>query len=250
MPLEIRVEQLSVWYQAQNALRNVTLTLPAGKVLALIGPSGCGKSTFLRVLNRMVDRVTGVRLQGHVEIGAIKVLEPDTDTVLLRRTVGMVFQHPNPFPFSIFENVAYGPRLHGLKNPARLRQVVEDSLNQAALWDEVRGKLRRPARALSGGQQQRLCIARALAVRPEVLLMDEPTAALDPLSAAKIEELVVRLKGDYTMVLVTHNLQQAARISDYTAFFHQGQLIEIGPTRSIFTAPKDPRTEQYLTGRY
>lgn len=249
-PPTIRISHLTVWYGSQRALADVTLDVPGGRVLALIGPSGCGKSTLLRVMNRMVDRVPGVKMQGQVLIGDRDALRPEVDTVALRKDVGMVFQQPNPFPFSIFDNVAYGPRLHGLRNPIRLRKVVEESLKQAALWDEVRGKLGRPARALSGGQQQRLCIARALAVKPAVLLMDEPTAALDPVSTAKIEELVVRLKGRYTVVMVTHNLQQAARISDWTAYLRSGELVESGPTRSMFTAPRDPRTEEYLTGRY
>ncbi|MDA8193609.1 MAG: phosphate ABC transporter ATP-binding protein PstB [Thermaerobacter sp.] len=249
-PPAIRVADLSVWYGAQRALTGITLDVPAGQVLALIGASGCGKSTVLRALNRMIDRVPNVRWQGSAMVGDTDVLGPAVDVVALRRRVGMVFQQPNPFPFSVFDNVAYGPRLHGIKHPARLRKTVEDSLKQAALWDEVRGKLRRPARALSGGQQQRLCIARALAVKPQVLLMDEPTAALDPLSTAKIEELVRELKGRYTMVVVTHNLQQAARISDWTAFLEAGRLIESGQTGTIFTTPRDARTENYITGRY
>lgn len=249
-PPDIAVNNLSVWYRGQPALTDVTFQLEGGRVLAVIGPSGCGKSTFLRVLNRMVDRDPGVKVTGRVSIGEFDVLGGAVDIARLRRRVGMVFQRPNPFPFSIFDNVAYGPRLFGVRAPGKLRQVVEDSLKRAALWDEVRGKLGRPANSLSGGQQQRLCIARALAVNPDVLLMDEPTAALDPLSAAKIEELVVTLKGEYSVVLVTHNFRQAARVSDYTGFFYDGTLVEMGPTRAMFTAPRDPRTEQYLTGRY
>lgn len=249
MPPAIVVDRLSVWYDGVAALRRISLTVPGGAVLAVIGPSGCGKSTFLRVLNRLIDRVPGVRWEGQVYIGEDPVLSERTDLTRLRQRVGMVFQRPNPFPFSIFDNVAYGPRLHGVHDPKALRQVVEASLKKAALWDEVRGKLRRPAATLSGGQQQRLCLARALAVDPEVLLMDEPTSALDPVAAARIEELVVELKGRYTMVVVTHNLQQAARISDFTAFLQKGELVEVGETRSMFTAPRDRRTEEYLTGR-
>lgn len=248
-PPEIVVDRLSVWFDGVPALRQVSLTVPSGVVMAIIGPSGCGKSTLLRVINRLIDRTPGVRWEGQVLVGGEAVLGDRVDLTALRRRVGMVFQRPNPFPFSIFDNVAYGPRLHGLREPKALRQVVEASLKQAALWDEVRGKLRRPAASLSGGQQQRLCLARALAVDPEVLLMDEPTSALDPVAAARIEELVVELKGRYTILLVTHNLQQAARISDFTAFLQRGELVEVGETRSMFTAPKDRRTEEYLTGR-
>ncbi len=250
MEPKLRVENLSVWYQRQPALKHVTLSVLEGEVLALIGPSGCGKSTFLRTLNRLSEEQVGVRVTGTIMLGDLNTHQPHVDVTHIRRRVGMVFQAPNPFPFSIFDNVAYGPRLQGVTDPAALRKIVEHSLRQAALWDEVRGKLRRPALALSGGQQQRLCIARALAVNPEVLLMDEPTAALDPLSTAKIEELVGALRGHYTIVMVTHNLRQAARVSDRTAFFLDGSLVEVGPTRQIFTAPEDPRTEQYLTGRF
>ncbi|MCY0864671.1 MAG: phosphate ABC transporter ATP-binding protein PstB [Sulfobacillus sp.] len=250
VPPSIEVDKLSVWYGSQRALAKVSLRIPAGHVLALIGPSGCGKTTFLRTLNRMVERTPGVRIAGRVTIGSMDVLAPGLDLPALRRKVGMVFQSPNPFPFTIFDNVAYGPRIAGMTDPHALRLIVEKSLKQASLWDEVRGKLRRSALTLSGGQQQRLCIARALAVEPDVLLMDEPTAALDPVSTAKIEELIRVLRSRYTIVVVTHNLQQAARISDYTAFFAGGELIEVGPTRKMFTAPDDPRTEAYLTGRY
>ncbi|MCL8206660.1 MAG: phosphate ABC transporter ATP-binding protein PstB [Actinomycetia bacterium] len=249
MAPDIRVRDLKVWYGTQPALKGITLDVAGGSVLAVIGPSGCGKSTFLRVLNRLVDRAPGVRLAGSVRIGDLDVLDPRVDLVELRRRVGMVFQQPNPFPFSIYDNVVYGPRLHGITHPGTLRAIAEDSLRQASLWDEVRGKLRRPASTLSGGQQQRLCLARALAVRPDVLLMDEPTSALDPVSTARIEELITTLKGRYTIVLVTHNLQQAARVSDHTAFFAAGELVEIGPTPLMFTAPRDRRTEDYLTGR-
>ncbi|PSR22307.1 MAG: phosphate ABC transporter ATP-binding protein [Sulfobacillus acidophilus] len=249
MGLDIHVNKLSVWYRGHQALRQVSLDVNAGEVLALIGPSGCGKSTFLRALNRLLDEDLGARRTGQVMMEGVDVLAPEHDITALRRRVGMVFQTPNPFPFSIFDNVAYGLRLQGTNDAAALRRTVEESLRQAALWDEVRGKLRRPALALSGGQQQRLCIARALAVGPEVLLMDEPTASLDPLSTARIEELIGNLRGRYTIVLVTHNLRQAARVSDRTAFFAHGSLVEIGPTRQIFTVPQDPRTEEYLTGR-
>lgn len=253
MPIDapaLKVRHLSVQFGEQVALSDVSLDLEGGQVLALIGPSGCGKSTFLRVLNRLVDRSPEVRYAGEVELGGIPIFDPDTDLVALRRSVGMVFQQPSAFPFSVFDNVAYGPRLQGIRSANRLRNLVESSLKKAALWDEVRGKLRRPAASLSGGQQQRLCIARALAVSPRALLLDEPTAALDPLSTAKIEELILSLRGDYTLVLVTHNLQQAARVSDVTAFFRQGRLIEMAPTREMFTAPKCAETEEYLTGRY
>lgn len=250
MAPDIRISHLSVRYGMTEALKEVSVEFPGGRVIALIGPSGCGKTTFLRAINRMVDRAPGVSVSGTVEVGDLDVRDPRTDVADLRRRVGMVFQSPTPFPFTIFDNVAYGPRLHGITEPRRLRTVVEESLQEAALWDEVRGKLRRSALALSGGQQQRLCIARALAVKPDVLLLDEPTAALDPVSTDKIEELVLRLRGRFTILMVTHNLQQAARISDYTAFFHRGEMVELGPTKKIFTTPHDPRTEEYLTGRY
>ncbi len=241
---------MSVWYGGARALKDMTLYLPPGQVLALIGPSGCGKSTFLRVLNRMVERVPRVQVQGRVRVGAFQIFDDNVDVAELRRSVGMVFQQPNPFPMTIFDNVAYGPRLFGVRASTALRETVEESLKLAALWDEVRGKLRRAAGSLSGGQQQRLCIARALAVRPSVLLLDEPTASLDPVSTAKIEELIVHLKAQYTMILVTHNLQQAARVSDQVAFFEHGRLVEMGPTQDIFTAPRERRTEEFLTGRF
>ena len=250
MPPIIRVEELSVWYDRYQALRKVTLEVRPGEVMALIGPSGCGKSSLLRSLNRLLDDVPDARLAGRIFLGESDIYGRDIDVTQLRRQVGMVFQSPNPFPFSIFENVAYGLRLKAKVDAPTLRSVVEASLKQAALWDEVRGKLRRGALTLSGGQQQRLCIARALAVGPEVLLMDEPTAALDPVSTSRIEALIKELRGSYTIVLVTHNLRQAARISDRTAFFSRGELIELGPTRQIFTAPRDARTEEYLTGRF
>lgn len=248
---DIRIAHLSVWYDRSQALKDISLSVPAGTVLALIGPSGCGKSTLLRTINRLIDEsMPRPRISGQVVVGDRDVYAATTDVSDLRRRVGMVFQTPNPFPFSIFDNVAYGPRLQGITSAADLRRIVEQSLTQAALWDEVRGKLRRPALSLSGGQQQRLCIARALAVNPDVLLMDEPTASLDPVSTTKIEELVGNLRGRYTILMVTHNLRQAARISDRTAFFAEGRLIEVGDTRQIFTAPADARTERYLTGRY
>jgi len=250
MPPEIQIEGLSVFYDRHRALDKVDLTIASGEVLALIGPSGSGKSTLLRALNRLWDDRTVMRVTGRVFVDRTNIYGSDIDVTEVRRKVGMVFQSPNPFPFSIFDNVAYGLRLQGMTDSAQLRQVVEQSLQQAALWDEVRGKLRRSAAALSGGQQQRLCIARALAVGPEVLLMDEPTASLDPLSAARIEELIGDLRVHYTIVVVTHNLRQAARVSDRTAFFQGGVLVEVGPTRQIFTAPSDSRTEDYLTGRY
>ncbi|MCY0884553.1 MAG: phosphate ABC transporter ATP-binding protein PstB [Firmicutes bacterium] len=250
MPPAIRVEDVSVYYGSRRVLSRIRLEVAAGSVLAIIGPSGCGKSTFLRVLNRMVDREPGVRVEGQVYLDGEPVLGREVDLVALRRRVGMVFQAPNPFPFSVFDNVAYGPRLLGRRDPAELRRIVEESLKEAALWDEVRGKLRRPAASLSGGQQQRLCIARALAVRPEVLLMDEPTSALDPVSTGRIEELILRLRGRYTIVLVTHQLQQAARVSDTTALFQDGELVEVAETSAFFTAPRDRRTENYLTGRF
>lgn len=247
--VKIQMQSVSVWYGAQPALRQVSLDVAEGAVLALIGPSGCGKSTLLRVINRLVERTPEAKIQGRIWIDGEDILRPEMDLVRLRKRVGMIFQRPISFPFSIFDNVAYGPRLHGLKDAFELRRVVELSLKQAALWDEVRGKLRRPASGLSGGQQQRLALARALAVNPQVILMDEPTSALDPGSAARIEELVVKLKGQYTVVMVTHNLQQAARVSDFTGYLQAGRLIELGQTSVIFTAPRDRRTEAYLTGQ-
>jgi phosphate transport system ATP-binding protein len=245
----LETADLSVSYHNQVALRSVNLSVPTGTVMAVIGPSGCGKSTLLRVMNRLAERSPGARVTGAVYLHGENILAAKTDVAFLRRRVGMVFQHPNPFPFSIFDNVAYGPRLFGERRHETLRDIVEASLRQANLWDEVRGKLRRPALSLSGGQQQRLCLARALAVGPEVLLMDEPTASLDPVSTARTEELIDQLKSRYTIVLVTHNLQQAARVSDFTAFLDRGMLVETGPTPVIFTAPRERRTEDYLTGR-
>ena len=246
---KVETVDLRVYYGNFAALRGIDLQLPAGTVTALIGPSGCGKSTFLRALNRMNEVIAGSRVAGKVLLDGEDVYAPRVDVEALRKRVGMVFQRPNPFPMSIWDNVAYGPRIHGLRRQA-LRERVELSLRAAALWDEVRDQLHRSALQLSGGQQQRLCIARALAVEPEVLLMDEPASALDPISTAKIEELIQDLKKRYTLVVVTHNMQQAARISDYTAFFLGGELVEFGETDRLFTAPAQRRTEEYITGRF
>ncbi len=247
--LRIEVRQLNLFYGQVQALRNINLQVMSGLVTALVGPSGCGKSSFLRTINRMNDMIPGARVEGQVLLDGVDVYGT-MDVASLRKRVGMVFQKPNPFPRSIFENVAYGPRIHGQKNPAELRDLVEQSLRQAALWDEVKDKLHRSAYILSGGQQQRLCIARALAVGPEILLMDEPASALDPIATARIEELVHQLKSQYTIVIVTHNLQQASRVSQHAAFFLAGELVEAGTTSDLFTAPKDRRTEDYLTGRF
>jgi phosphate transport system ATP-binding protein len=249
--VRIAVKKFNFWYSAHNALRNISMDIYAKHVTAIIGPSGCGKSTFLRSLNRMNDVITGVRMEGEILIDSQNIISPDIDVVALRRNVGMVFQQPNPFPKSIFENIAYGLRINGIANSASDREGrVEEALRQAAIWDEVKDRLHKNALGMSGGEQQRLCIARALAVHPEILLMDEPASALDPISTAKIEDLIFRLKRDYTIVIVTHNMQQAARVSDYTAFFLQGELVEIGPTVDIFTNPRDKRTEDYITGRF
>ena len=241
---------LSLWYGPTLGLEDVTLAIPKNEVTALIGPSGCGKSTFLRCLNRMNDLISGVRTEGQVILDGEDVLAPDTDVVDLRRRVGMVFQKSNPFPKSLFDNVAYGPRIHGIRDKERLSEIVEGALRKAALWDEVKDRLRDSALELSGGQQQRLCIARALAVEPEVLLMDEPASALDPISTARIEDLIEELKQRYTIIIVTHNMQQAARISNQTAFFYLGKLVEYDRTEIIFTNPKEERTEAYVTGRF
>jgi phosphate transport system ATP-binding protein len=249
-PVKIAVRDLNVHYGATQALTGVSLNIPERRVTALIGPSGCGKSTFLRCLNRMNDHIRGTRITGSITIDGEDLYGDDVDPVVLRRRVGMVFQKSNPFPKSIFENVAFGPRIHGLRDPVALREIVEQSLHQAALWDEVDDRLNASALELSGGQQQRLCIARALAVQPEVLLMDEPASALDPIATAKIEELIQELKQDYTIVIVTHNMQQAARVSDYTAYFYLGQLIEFGSTDLLFTNPARQETEDYITGRF
>ena len=246
----ISTQDLNLYYGGFRALRGISLDIPENRVTALIGPSGCGKSTYLRTLNRMNDLVPGVRIEGKVLLDGQDIYAPDVDVVTLRKRVGMVFQRPNPFPMSIYDNVAYGPRIHGEKRKVVLDELVESSLKGAALWEEVKDRLHKSALGLSGGQQQRLCIARSLAVRPEVLLMDEPASALDPISTSKIEDLIRALRSSYTIVIVTHNMQQAARISDYTAFFLSGELVEYGPTGALFTNPKDQRTEDYITGRF
>lgn len=247
---KIRVEGLSVFYGRAQALFDVSLSIRPRSVLALIGPSGCGKSTFLRSLNRMNELIDGCRTTGLVELDGENIYRPGVDVVSLRQRVGMVFQRPNPFPRSIFENVAYGPRLYGVRDRRTLAEIVESTLTQAALWDEVKDRLNASALELSGGQQQRLCIARALAVEPDVLLMDEPASALDPISTSKIEDLIQQLKARLTIVIVTHNMQQAGRISDETAFFLNGHLVELDRTERLFERPRDPRTEAYITGRF
>ena len=247
---KICVRDLNLYYGSNHALKNINMDIPAGAVTAFIGPSGCGKSTFLKTLNRMNDLVEGVRISGQVLLDGEQIYGPNVDTTALRRRVGMVFQQPNPFPMSIYDNVAYGPRVHGIRTKARLDEIVEESLRCAAIWEEVKDRLKKSALGLSGGQQQRLCIARALAVEPEVLLMDEPTSALDPISTAKIEDLMEYLKKKYTVVVVTHNMQQATRVSDYTAFFLLGDLIEFGKTQQVFSYPREKRTEDYITGRF
>lgn len=249
--MQLEARGFSFWYGTTQALEEVDLGVPKRKVTALIGPSGCGKSTFLRSVNRMNDLIPNVRHEGDLVLDGESVYRPDQDVVLLRRRVGMVFQKSNPFPKSIFDNVAYGPRVNRLvKGRAALEALVEESLRRAALWEEVRDRLGENALGLSGGQQQRLCIARALAVSPEVLLMDEPASALDPIATQKIEELIHELKSEYTIVIVTHNMQQAARVSDRTAFFYLGRLVEVGNTEEIFTAPREEQTEAYITGRF
>jgi phosphate transport system ATP-binding protein len=244
----LETERLSVFYGRQQAIREVTIAFPQRQVSALIGPSGCGKSTLLRSLNRMNDRVPDVRIEGEVRFGGRNIYGADVEPVEVRRRIGMVFQRPNPFPKSIYDNVAFGPRINGY--PGKLDDVVERALRQAVLWDEVKDRLRQSAVGLSGGQQQRVCIARALAVEPEVLLMDEPASALDPIATQQIEELIYALKQTLTVVIVTHNMQQAARVSDRTAFLYLGELVEYGPTQQIFTRPNEPRTEAYITGRF
>lgn len=246
----ITVEDLNLWYGSTQALHHVSMEIPEKSITALIGPSGCGKSTFLKTLDRMNDLVPGVRIEGTVRYDGRDIFAPDVDVNELRRQVGMVFQKPNPFPMSIYDNVAYGPRTHGVRNRAKLDEIVEQSLRSAAIWDEVKDRLKKNALGLSGGQQQRLCIARALAVEPQVLLMDEPTSALDPISTSKIEELAIELKKRYTIVIVTHNMQQALRISDRTAFFLLGELIEYDDTERIFSTPSQKKTEDYITGRF
>ena len=250
MEPKIRVRDLSLFYGQNQALKGIDMDILPNTVTAFIGPSGCGKSTFLKTLNRMNDLVDGVKITGSVELDGENIYAPNVDTTVLRRRVGMVFQQPNPFPMSIYDNVAYGPRVHGIRNKARLDEIVEESLRGAAIFDEVKDRLKKSALGLSGGQQQRLCIARALAVEPQVLLMDEPTSALDPISTSRIEELAIELKDRYTIVIVTHNMQQAARISDRTAFFLLGELVECGDTEQIFAQPQDKRTEDYITGRF
>ena len=244
------VQGLNLWYGDHQALHDISLNIPEKSITALIGPSGCGKSTFLKTLNRMNDLIPGVKITGDVRYREQDIFAPGTDVNELRREIGMVFQKPNPFPMSIYDNIAYGPRTHGIKNRAKLDEIVEKSLRGAAIWDEVKDRLKKNALGLSGGQQQRLCIARALAVEPEVLLMDEPTSALDPISTSKIEELAMQLKEQYTIVIVTHNMQQAVRISDRTAFFLLGELVECGDTQQLFSQPQDQRTEDYITGRF
>ena len=246
----ISVKNLNLWYGAHQALHDINLDIPEKSITALIGPSGCGKSTFLKTLDRMNDLIPGVKITGEVRYDGQDIYAPGVDVNELRRAIGMVFQKPNPFPMSIYDNIAYGPRTHGVRNKAKLDDLVERSLRGAAIWDEVKDRLRKNALGLSGGQQQRLCIARALAVEPRVLLMDEPTSALDPISTSKIEELAAQLKERYTIVIVTHNMQQAVRISDRTAFFLLGELIECDGTEKLFSAPSDKRTEDYITGRF
>ena len=250
LPAKISASGLNFFYDSTQALFDISMQIPARQVTAFIGPSGCGKSTFLRTLNRMNDIINGTRIQGLVEIDGQNIYAPGTDVVNLRRRVGMVFQKSNPFPKSIYDNVAYGPRIFGTKNRTELDGIVERSLVRAGLWDEVKDRLRNSAMDLSGGQQQRLCIARALAVDPEILLMDEPASALDPRSTARIEDLIGELRHNYTIVIVTHNMQQAARVSDFTAFFYEGRLVEFGVTGVLFTTPSEKRTEDYITGRF
>lgn len=250
METKIKVENLNLHYGANHALKDINMLIPEKEITAFIGPSGCGKSTFLKTLNRMNDLVEGVKIEGLVELDGEDIYGPGVDTTLLRKKVGMVFQQPNPFPMSIYDNIAYGPRIHGIKNKSELDDIVEQSLRGAAIFDEVKDRLKKSALGLSGGQQQRLCIARALAVKPDVLVMDEPTSALDPISTLKIEELMDQLKKDYTVVIVTHNMQQATRIADNTAFFLVGEMVEMNRTDDLFTRPRDKRTEDYITGRF
>lgn len=246
---KIDVKDLNLYYDSFQALKDVTMSIKANEITAFIGPSGCGKSTLLKTLNRMNDLVEGCKIKGEVLLDGENIYG-NMDTTLLRKRVGMVFQKPNPFPMSIYDNVAFGPRTHGIRGRAKLNDIVESSLRDAAIWDELKDRLNKDALGLSGGQQQRLCIARALAVEPEVLLMDEPTSALDPISTSKIEELAITLKEKYTIVIVTHNMQQAVRISDKTAFFLMGEIVEFGDTQKLFSVPKDKRTEDYITGRF
>ena len=245
----IKAKNLNLWYTTNHALKDINIELPERQITALIGPSGCGKSTFLKSLNRMNDLVEGCRIEGEICLDGVDIYK-DMDVNILRKKVGMVFQKPNPFPMSIYDNIAYGPRIHGIKSKVALDEIVERSLRQAAIWDECKDRLKKSALGMSGGQQQRLCIARALAVEPDILLMDEPTSALDPISTSKIEDLAVELKEKYTIVMVTHNMQQAARIADKTAFFLLGEVIEFDETEKMFSNPKDKRTEDYITGRF
>ena len=246
----MQATDLNLWYGQNHALHDINITIPEHEITAFIGPSGCGKSTFLRTLNRMNDLIPSVRITGTVEFQGQDIYAPSVDTTWLRKQVGMVFQKANPFPMSIYDNVAYGPRTHGIRSRVQLDEIVENSLRAAAIWDEVNDRLKKSALGLSGGQQQRLCIARALAVEPEVLLMDESTSALDPISTSKIEDLASELKSKYTVIMVTHNMQQAARVSDNTAFFLLGELVEFGKTEQLFSTPRDKRTEDYITGRF
>ena len=250
MPAILSAHDLNLWYGAHQALHNISIDIPEKSITALIGPSGCGKSTFLKTLNRMNDLVGGVKITGEVTYEGENIYAPSVDVNELRKSIGMVFQKPNPFPMSIYDNIAYGPRTHGIRNKAKLDDIVEKSLRGAAIWDEVKDRLKKNALGLSGGQQQRLCIARALAVEPKVLLMDEPTSALDPISTSKIEDLATQLREQYTIVIVTHNMQQAVRISDTTAFFLLGELVEYGQTEQMFSQPQDKRTDDYITGRF
>lgn len=244
------VQGLDLWYGDHQALHDISLNIPEKSITALIGPSGCGKSTFLKTLNRMNDLIPGVKITGDVRYRDQDIFAPGTDVNELRREIGMVFQKPNPFPMSIYDNIAYGPRTHGIHSKAKLDEIVENSLRSAAIWDEVKDRLNKSALGMSGGQQQRLCIARALAVQPEVLLMDEPTSALDPISTSKVEDLVLSLKKDYTIIIVTHNMQQATRVSDRTAFFLLGEVVEYAETEQLFSKPQDQRTEDYISGRF
>ena len=248
--VKLSINKLNLYYGDNHALKDVSMDIYANKVTAFIGPSGCGKSTFLKTLNRMNDLVENVRITGDVSLEGQDIYADNVDTSVLRENVGMVFQQPNPFPMSIYDNIAYGPRVHGIRDKHRLDQIVEESLRGAAIFDEVKDRLKKSALGLSGGQQQRICIARALAVKPSVLLMDEPTSALDPISTSKIEDLMEELKKKYTIVIVTHNMQQALRVSDYTAFFLVGEMVEYGETKNLFAYPQDKRTEDYITGRF
>ena len=245
----IKAKDLNLWYSANHALKNINISIPENQITALIGPSGCGKSTFLKCLNRMNDLVEGCKIEGGVYFKGDDIYK-DMDVNILRKEIGMVFQKPNPFPMSIYDNIAYGPRIHGIKSKVKLDEIVERSLMQAAIWDECKDRLKKSALGMSGGQQQRLCIARALAVEPEILLMDEPTSALDPISTSKIEDLTLELKEKYTIIMVTHNMQQAARIADKTAFFLLGEIVEFESTEKMFSTPRDKRTEDYITGRF